>query len=240
MNNKLMIIIVIFIIVLTIITMRYNDGILNGAFNTDAGFIVVLDPGHGGIDGGAESAEGIAEKDINLCIALELKSLLEEEGVKVIMTRDEDVGLYNDEGNAAIRTLKTQDMHKRKEIIDSADADLAVSIHLNSFSQDANVRGAQVFYPGQGDAVLISKSKIAAELMQEDFNSTLNNEKKRVALQKDDVFILHNVTCPLVIAECGFLSNRDEAAMLSNHAYQGNIAKTLKISICRYLENNCG
>lgn len=239
MNNKLMIIIVIFIIVLIIATMR-NDEILNSAFKTDAGFTVVLDPGHGGIDGGAESAEGIAEKDINLCIALELKSLLEKEGVKVIMTRDEDVGLYNDEGNAAIRTLKTQDMHKRKEIIDGADADLAVSIHLNSFSQDATVRGAQVFYPGQGDAVLISKSKIAAELMQEDFNSTLNDEKKRVALQKDDVFILRNITCPLVIAECGFLSNRDEATMLCNHAYQGNIAKTLKVSICRYLEKNCG
>lgn len=240
MNNKLMIKIIIFIIVLTTLTVCFSKEHITEVFNVEEGATVVLDPGHGGIDGGAESSSGLAEKDINLYIALELQTLLEKQGVKVIMTRTEDIGLYTDDGGSAIRTLKTQDIHKRKEIIDNSEADLVVSIHLNSFSQDESVKGAQVFYPSEGDVDLTSRSKMAAEIIQDELNSSVNVDKKRTALSKNDVYILRNVSCPIVIAECGFLSNPDEANMLSTHAYQEEIAKVLKASICKFLESSWG
>jgi N-acetylmuramoyl-L-alanine amidase len=240
MNNKLVIKIIIFVIVLIILTLYASGERITDVFDFEEGVTVVLDPGHGGIDGGAESSSGVTEKDVNLNIALKLEELLEKQGVKVIMTRNEDAGLYTDDGSSTIRTLKTQDIHKRKEIIDDSEADLTVSIHLNSFSQDESVKGAQVFYPSEGDAGLISKSKMAAEVIQNEFNVSVNVDKKRDALQKNDVYILRNVSCPTVIAECGFLSNPDEANMLSTHAYQEEIAKVLKASICKFLESSWG
>lgn len=104
-----------------------------------------MDPGHGGMDGGAQSSDGTSEKDINLSIAEQVKKQLEGEGVKVIMTRYKDEGLYDESQEGTIRSLKTQDMKERKRIIDDSKADLTVSIHLNSFTQDSSVKGAQVF-----------------------------------------------------------------------------------------------
>lgn len=238
MNSKLMSIVAIFTIIAIIITLKSGTVNITEVFNKKSEVTIVLDPGHGGIDGGAESAGGVSEKDINLRISTELASLLEDAGINVIMTRFEDVGLYEQDDSAAIRTLKTQDMHRRKAIIDNAGAALAVSIHLNSFTEDRNVRGAQVFYPGEGDEMLVSKSKVAAEIVQQMLNEDINSVKQRSALQKDDVFILRDIKCPTVIVECGFLSNYDEANKLSNHAYQVKIAKTLEASICKFLEQN--
>jgi len=200
--------------------------------------VVVLDPGHGGIDGGAESSGGTSEKDINLAIAGKLRKLLEDEGIRVIMTRISDEGLYDPAQDAAIRTLKTQDLYERKRIIDEADADLAVSIHLNSFTQDSSVKGAQVFFPSEGDEELVSGSEAAAALIQEELNRTVNKEKQRTKLGKNDVFLLKEITCPIVIVECGFLSNPDDASTLKNTGHQKKIAEALCISICEYLEKS--
>jgi len=196
--------------------------------------VVVLDPGHGGIDGGAEGIDGTCEKDINLSIALDLKSRLDKEGFRVVMTRTSNGGLYEDDGKSSIRTLKTRDMHERKRIIDEAAPDLTVSIHLNSFSQDASVKGAQVFYPGSGETELTEKSRIAAELIQAGLNENINTDKKRNAMGKEDIFLLKDVSSPIVIAECGFLSNPEDLKNLKTTEYQTNISKSLKASICKY------
>lgn len=197
--------------------------------------VVVIDPGHGGMDGGASSSSGTAEKDINLSISLMLRGLLEKEGLKVIMTREDDRALYDEGSEGSIRSHKTEDMKVRKNIIDEAGADLAVSIHLNSFTQDSGVKGAQVFYPAAGGGDSAERSSAAAEIIQEKLNESINTEKDRTELAKDDVFILRNITCPIVIVECGFLSNAQEAEQLSKNSYQGKIAKTLKAGICSYL-----
>ena len=107
--------------------------------------VIVIDPGHGGFDGGASASDGTAEKDINLQISMQLKKVMEEYPVKVIMTRQEDVALNPSEGN--IRSMKRQDLQQRRRIIDEVQPDLAVSIHLNNYKADASVYGAQVFYP---------------------------------------------------------------------------------------------
>lgn len=197
--------------------------------------VVVLDPGHGGMDGGAEGADGTSEKDINLKIALKLKTYLEKENITVIMTRKDDEGLYEDDGHSAIRTLKTQDMYERKRIIDEAGADLTVSIHLNSFTQDTSVKGAQVFYPEYGDKDTIEKSSLAAEIIQSGLNKDINTDKKRTELAKSDVLLLKEACAPVVIVECGFLSNSEDLNNLKNEEHQEKISKTLKASICKYL-----
>lgn len=197
--------------------------------------VVVLDAGHGGMDGGAESSDGTSEKDINLAIAIDLKELLEANGIKVIMTREDDEGLYDKSQNAAIRTLKTQDMKERKRIIDDSGADLTVSIHLNSFTQDSSVKGAQVFYPSDGDDALVEGSKQAAEIIQAGLNEDINTDKKRTELGKNDVYLLKNVTGNIIIVECGFLSNPEDASNLKKSEYQGKISETLSEGICEYL-----
>lgn len=198
--------------------------------------IVVLDPGHGGMDGGAESGDGTCEKDINLAIAKYLKVLLEKQGIRVVLTRTNDEGLYHDTGKEAIRTLKTQDMKARKARIDGSGADLTVSIHLNSFTQDSAVRGAQVFYPSDGDETLVKRSKYAAELMQNALNQSINGDSPRTALGKNDVFLLKDITGPIVIAECGFLSNPQDRDHLKDANHQKIISGVLNECIVKYLK----
>lgn len=200
--------------------------------------VVVLDPGHGGIDGGAESSSGTAEKNINLKIAKSLQERLEAEDIKVILTRDRDEGLYDADAEGAIRSLKTQDMYERENIIKKSHADLVVSIHLNSFTQDASVKGAQVFYPSDGDGKLVAKSKQAAEIIQKKLNQKINTGKERTELGKNDVLLLRNIYSPIVIVECGFLSNSEDAENLEKAQYQEKISKTLNTSICKYLKEN--
>ncbi len=200
------------------------------------GVSVVLDPGHGGVDGGAESSDGTSEKDINLAIAMNLKEKLEDDGIKVIMTRESDTGLYGGSQEGAIRTLKTKDMKERKRIIDDSGADLTVSIHLNSFTQDSSVKGAQVFYPSDGDEAFVQESKSAAAIVQENLNNDINTDKKRTELEKNDVYLMKNITGSIIIVECGFLSNPEDASNLKKTEYQEKISETLRRGICKYLE----
>lgn len=200
--------------------------------------VVVIDPGHGGIDGGAVAEDGTSEKDINLKISMKLKELLEAEGIRVIMTRRSDEGLYDESDKAAIRSLKTQDMYERKRIVDEAEADLTVSIHLNSFTEDDSVKGAQVFYPSEGEEKVVDSSRLAAEIVQAELNRKINTDKKRTEMGKNDVFLLREATGPIIIVECGFLSNREDLEMLKNVNKQEEISKTLKASVCKYLKGN--
>lgn len=213
-----------------------SDGDITANINRKADApVVVIDPGHGGMDGGASSSAGMSEKDINLKIALTLRKLLESEGVHVIMTREEDRALYDEKNEGSIRSQKTEDMKVRKSIIDEADADLAVSIHLNSFTQDTSVKGAQVFYPQADGDKNAEKSSAAAEIIQKELNNRINKEKNRTELSKNDVYILRDIECPIVIVECGFLSNPQEAELLSKNSYQGKIANALNAGIYSYL-----
>ena len=166
------------------------------------------------------------EKNINLNIALKLKKLAENDGWNVIMTREEDTGLYSEQ-NSTIRSKKTEDLKKRKQIFDSSAADAAVSIHLNSYTADRSVRGAQVFYAGGSE-----ESKMLAECVQEQMGN------RRRAMAKSDVLILQQVKVPTVIAECGFLSNYEESRKLRTDEYQNEMAKNIYSGIKTYIENN--
>lgn len=234
MKSKLVDVMVIAALVCAVLSIPDHVETVQQVWQAAGAPVVVLDPGHGGIDGGAEAADGTFEKNINLNIALDLKERLTKEGIRVVMTRSEDEGLCYDDGKTSIRSLKTADMHERRRIIEEADPDLTVSIHLNSFTQDPSVRGAQVFYPSEGEPELVEKSKTAAEIMQAELNAKVNAEKKRSELGKNDVYLLKDPHSPIVIAECGFLSNAEDLKKLKTAEYQEIISKTLKASICKY------
>lgn len=195
---------------------------------------IVIDPGHGGRDGGAESSSGVNEKDINLTIALHIKELAERDGWKVVMTREEDKDLCDKE-NRTIRSLKTEDLLARKEIIEDVKPLLVISIHLNSFKQDASVRGAQTFYPlGNGDQTILDDSKRLAEIIQEHLVLGLADGTDRVALGKRDVLLFKKPIVPMALIECGFLSNPTEAQLLQSEEYQRKLAKHIYEGIMKY------
>lgn len=187
--------------------------------------VVVIDAGHGGNDPGKVGINDSLEKDINLEIAKKLQTYLEASDVKVVMTREKDKGLYKDGDNRK----KMADMKKRCQIINDAQPDAVVSIHQNSYHQEG-VSGAQVFY--YRDSV---RGKSLAERIQERFSYVLGEDNVRQAKANDSYYLLLHVKQPIVIAECGFLSNREEAEKLEDEEYQDRIAWTIHMGIMEYL-----
>ena len=185
---------------------------------------VVIDPGHGGMDSGKVGINGRYEKEINLEISIHLKEYLEKEGFKVYLTRDSDAGLYLDSDS----NKKASDMKKRCDIIYSEKADIAVSIHQNSFTDEA-VRGAQVFFYTHSE-----EGKKLANIIQESIKNIADPDNTRTEKANDSYYMLINTKCPTVIVECGFLSNREEADRLSQEEYQILIAKAIGEGIKAY------
>jgi N-acetylmuramoyl-L-alanine amidase len=186
---------------------------------------IVIDPGHGGFDPGKIGINKALEKDINLSISKKLKGYLEQKGIKVIMTREEDKGLHGE--NAGDK--KRADMRKRVSIINESDALIAVSIHQNSFTAESS-KGFQVFYYQNS-----VEGKLLAETLQEKTKDTLKDGNKREARPNQSYYMLKNTKCPLVIVECGFLSNWTEANLLCEEEYQKKIAWAIHLGLLEYL-----
>lgn len=190
--------------------------------------VVVIDAGHGGTDPGKVGVDGSLEKDINLAVAERLKTYLEQDDVKVVMTRETDTGLYSDTDSRK----KMADMKKRCELIEESSADLVVSIHQNSYHEES-VSGGQVFYYRDS-----AKGKALAEILQERFDYVLGDQNRRLPKANGNYYLLLHVKCPIVIVECGFLSNRKEAALLNSWEYQDKLAYTIHMGIMEYLNKN--
>lgn len=188
---------------------------------------IVIDPGHGGRDPGKVGVNGALEKDINLTIALRLKDLLEQNDINIIMTRTEDEGLYSESDSNKKRT----DLNNRINIINSSNAVFSISIHQNSFSQE-NVKGAQVFYHA-----LSEQGMNLAMTLQEQLKETIKDGNHRKAKSNTSYYMLKHTTCPLVIVECGYLSNYTEAELLINEEYQEKLAWAIHLGIMKHLNN---
>lgn len=188
--------------------------------------IVVIDPGHGGFDPGKVGVNKVLEKDVNLSIALKLRTLMEQEGILVVMTREEDVGLYKETDS----NKKLSDMKKRCEVIDESNCDLAVSIHQNSFSS-ASVSGPQVFYFESS-----TEGQKLASIIQKQLIDILKPKKERVEKANNNYYMLKKVKAPSVIIECGFLSNSEEAMLLIDENYQEKVAIAIKNGVLEYLK----
>lgn len=187
-----------------------------------SGVVIVLDPGHGGIDDGAQKA-GISEQSINLSISQKLKEKLEGAGAKVVLTRDGDYDLAMEEAT----NRKRDDMKNRVALINAEPSDLFLSVHLNSYP-NTSVHGGQVFYRANDEG-----SKQLAQIIQDQLNSLLNQKK---TVKTGDFYILNNTTRPGVLVECGYLSNAEEREKLSTDEYQETLSKVLYDSLISYFE----
>ena len=192
------------------------------------GYTVVIDSGHGGSDPGKIAADGTLEKDLNLAVALKLQTYLEAADINVVMTRTTDAGLYDENSS----NKKAQDMKNRVSLMNDCNADVVVSIHQNSYS-DSAIHGAQVFYYTTSTA-----GKELAHILQESLTTNLDSANHRKEKANDNYYLLKKVQSPIVIVECGFLSNPSEAALLSSAGYQDQIAWILHMGILQYLNQN--
>ena len=188
---------------------------------------VVIDAGHGGEDGGAISADGLYEKDVNLAVAFALRDLLEMNGIPVIMTRDEDILLYDRNVDYQGRK-KVLDLAARKTIADNSGDCLFVSIHMNAFPQ-AQYSGTQVWY-GTKDTL---SQAIAADIQKSALLLQPKNHRK-IKAAGSNIYLLDKITAPCVLVECGFLSNPEEAALLADHDYQKALAFMIFSGIAAY------
>ena len=188
-------------------------------------FTVVIDAGHGGSDSGKVGIDGTLEKDINLSISKKLEKLLLAADIKVIMTRTEDMELCDN----SIPTKKRQDMINRTAIMNQVDADCIISIHQNSYTEES-IDGAQVFYYTESD-----KGHTLASLIQNAMVHDVDPSNHRIEKSNDSYYLLKNVSKPVVIVECGFLSNRAESRKLVDGTYQQKLAWAIHIGILQYL-----
>ena len=189
-------------------------------------FAIVVDAGHGGVDGGAVGSQtGITENELNLQFAQTLKQICQEYGWKVVLTRSDLSGLYS----PLASNKKRSEMEKRKEIIEKSKADLVVSIHMNSFA-DKSVCGANVFYAKES-----VQGQMLANAVQEIFFETMQvrNSKAKVG----DYYILNCADKPSILIECGFLSNDKEELLLQDKEYQQQMCYAIFCGILKYFES---
>ena len=190
--------------------------------------IIVVDCGHGGIDPGMIGIGGLLEKDFNLSIGLKLKEALEEKGYQVVMTRETDTGLYEEDSN----NKKAQDMQKRILLMQEVKPALTISIHQNSY-EDPDIKGPQVFFYKDS-----SEGERLAKILQEQLNQKLGIQRPREAKGNTSYYLLKRSPGVLNIVECGFLTNSDEAKKLADKEYQSKIAEALTAGVEDYLNNN--
>ncbi len=195
------------------IALRIGSAVVS---SPDMEFVVVIDAGHGGVDGGVSGvASGVKESDLNLDIARKLKARLDESGVKTVMTRTTPNGLYG----AYTKGFKKRDMLKRKRIILDADADVFVSIHQNYYSSSSR-RGAQVFFKSGSEG-----SEELARLVQSSLSLASGGRKYSPLV--GDYYVLNQANCAAILCECGFLSNREDEAALLSEEYREKLAAAI-------------
>lgn len=192
-----------------------------------SGKTIALDAGHGGPDGGAESDDGIIEKDINLAITLRLRDYLQQAGAVVVLTRETDTDLA-ESGTKGYSRRKTQDLHNRADLIKDNKADMFLSIHLNSIPS-AKWRGAQTFYYLNNP----DNPNLAA-LIQAELRRNLENTDRVAKLADKTVYLLKTLKIPSALVEVGFLSNPEEAKLLADENYQKMLAASVYQGILRY------
>lgn len=198
---------------------------ISGSAREESVKTVVIDPGHGGNDPGGIGVSGVLEKDVNLSVALFLKESLEQQGIKVVMTRDTDKALYSEGAS----NKKKEDLAKRIQIITEADPDFVICIHQNIFT-DSKYSGAQVFYYKDS-----AESARLAACLQNQLITGVDPENTRVPKSNMNYYMLKNSPVPIVIVECGFLTNTEEEAKLGTLEYQRKLAWNIYLGTMQYM-----
>lgn len=189
--------------------------------------VYVIDPGHGGEDGGAVAADGTVESGVNLAIALRLRDILRFCGKECVMTREEDVSIYSP-GCETLRQKKASDLKNRVALVNAQEEAILVSVHQNCLPSAPQVHGAQAFYNG------VEGADALASAVQETLNQAANPEKGKTPVRiSDSIYLTKNVTAPAVLIECGFLSNSQETERLKTAEYQRTLAAAMAAGLLR-------
>lgn len=189
---------------------------------------IVIDPGHGGEDGGAVSRSGLPESTYNLEISLRLQDLLNLLGYDTKMIRTKDISVYTK--GESLSQKKASDLQQRAKSINETEGALLLSIHQNHYPDD-RYSGAQVFYAGT------EGSEDLAKQLQSAFLATLNPGSHRQAKRSSGVYLMEHIRCPGVLIECGFLSNAAEEARLRDSEYQKKLCSVIAATVSAYLSN---
>ena len=202
------------------------------AINSDAKKlpVLIIDAGHGGEDGGTVGKNGVFEKELNLKIAENLNALALCSGYETVMTRSEDVLLYDRNVDFKGRK-KALDLLARVKIAEKYDDAIFISIHMNAFPEE-RYSGLQVYYSKNHES-----SKMIADEIQATVKNILQPDNGRVTKSADSsIFVLDRITHPAVLIECGFLSNEEECALLSSEEYQKKLALVIFSALSKYIE----
>lgn len=186
---------------------------INSKAETVSEIKIIIDPGHGGRDGGA-TANGITESELNLEISLKLKKVYEDNGYIVDLTRENENDLCGE------TFIKRNDMNERVKKINSGGYAFGISLHQNTFS-DTRYRGAQTFY-----SLSNASSKELALNVQNSIKLYMKNTTRDI-VKRDNIYLLNRVTIPMIIVECGFLTNKEEAELLKSYEYQKELAYSI-------------
>ena len=196
--------------------------------NQENGICIVIDPGHGGEDGGAVSCSGLPESLYNLEISRRLNDLLRLLGYKTKMIRNNDISVYTK--GETLAQKKVSDLKERVKTVNETRGAVLISIHQNYFS-DSRYKGAQVFY------AKTDGSEEFAKKMQASFVSTLNPGSRRQAKKSSGIYLMEQISCPGILVECGFVSNTEEEALLRAPEYQKKVSSVIAVTTSQYLSN---
>lgn len=190
---------------------------------------IIIDAGHGLPDGGAVAANGIEESSLNLQIALKLQEELENSGYDVIMTRETENNIADSDKQNSIREIKTSDLNNRVKIANESNADFMISIHMNKYSE-SKYWGWQTFYSKNS-----KEGEKLAELIQKGISNNIKErENKRTPLSIEGIKIVDKTSIPVVIVECGFLSNAEDLKLLQTEEYQDKMVEGIMEGIMEY------
>lgn len=187
---------------------------------------VVIDAGHGGVDGGATSCTGVLESQFNLEIATKLNDLMHLLGFQTLMIRETDCSVYTQ--GETISQKKISDLRERVRIVNDIENCVLISIHQNHFS-DSRYSGAQVFYPET------TGSRELSLKLQDNIKNTINPDSHRGIKKADGIYLMQHINCPGALIECGFLSNSHEEYLLRTQDYQQRICSVIATTVSCWL-----
>ena len=228
---------IVFAAIVLVLSLGIISGIATQNLPTTGGvaskqFVIIIDAGHGGIDGGAVGVNGTVEKRINLEIALQLRDVFEAAGYTVIMTRDTDRSIH-DSTAQSVREMKVSDLHNRLELTELYPNSLLISIHQNTLG-DSSVTGAQVFYSPNDP-----NSQVLAQQIQDQFNAYIQpNSEREIKSAGKNLFLFYNAKNTAILAECGFLSNSAEEQLLCSAEHQKKLIHCIYSGVLEYLSEN--
>ncbi|RKD30908.1 hypothetical protein BET03_13175 [Thermohalobacter berrensis] len=236
-RKKTLVIILIFIfliLLLSTIIIKTKRSTSVFKVNSISNKNIVIDPGHGGIDGGTfHRGSGLLEKDVNLDISLKLKKTLNHRKANVILTRDKDISLENKSNINASRYRR--DLNARKEIINRNNPDVFVSIHVNANPSNLRQRGAIIFYYPTSDKGKKLAKEISYKIDTIIYKNLLKTNSIKTQVLPGDYYILRETSSPGVLIEVGFITNPKDRKLLTNPKFQEEIARAICEGIAEYL-----